>query len=100
MDTSTEVTEVAQPAIVLDLSKKGISDLAYIVRRDWKKVNYAAKPYLDAMFTLTRLTDKYGYDSGDSIVRYFLANASSWRGEVAKQVKAELNKRLKKGESF
>lgn len=68
--------------------------IAAEIRRDWsqqgKGVNYAAKPYLDAMADLTNITDNYGYDSGESIVRYFLSNASSWRGDTAKRVKAEL----------
>jgi len=34
-------------------------------------------------------------DSGKSIVSYFLANAGQWRGEVAKEVKAELKRRVK-----
>jgi len=34
-------------------------------------------------------------DSGDSIVRYFLSNASTWRGETARRVKKELNAMLK-----
>ena len=40
------------------------------------------------------VTDAYGYDSGDTIVRYFLANAGTWRGETARQVKAELRRRV------
>lgn len=77
------------------LSEKSISALACLVSRDWKKVNYAAKPYLDAMYSLNTISDAYGYDSGQSIVRYFLSNAGSWRGDVAKAVKSELNNRLK-----
>lgn len=64
--------------------------IAHDVRRDWKKVNYAAAPYLDAMGCLSSISDSYGMDSARSIVSYFLANATSWRGEVAKQIKAEL----------
>ena len=33
------------------------------------------------------------YDSGRSIVRYFLGNAGAWRGDVAKAIKAELKRR-------
>lgn len=65
--------------------------IAAEIRKDWgPKVNFAAKPYLDAMSALEFLSDNYGYDSGASIVRYFLANAGTWRGETAKRVKAEL----------
>jgi hypothetical protein len=70
-------------------------DIAEEIKKDWLKVNYGAKPYLDAMRTLTSITDNYGQDSAKSIVLYFLSNASSWRGEVAKRVKAELKTILK-----
>ena len=71
-------------------------EIAADIVDDWgaSKVNYAAKPYLEAMFDLGSINDSFGYDSGDSIVRYFLSNARSWRGPVAKQIKAELKKML------
>lgn len=72
-----------------------LHEIASEIRRDWKKVNFAAQPYLSAMSTLNSIQDSYGYDSGKSIVLYFLSNASSWRGEVAKRVKAELKKMSK-----
>jgi len=78
-----------------ELSEMKLYELAREVRRDWKNINYAARPYLDAMSDLIGLTDAFSYDSGDSIVRYFLSNASSWRGQRAREVKAELQRRLK-----
>jgi hypothetical protein len=66
----------------------------YVIARDiykvWPKVNYAAKPYLEAMTDLTSIEDKYGYDNARSIVLYFLSNASSFRGDQAKALKLEL----------
>ena len=66
----------------------------YVIARDiyksWPKVNYAAKPYLEAMADLTSIEDKYGYDNARSIVLYFLSNASSFRGDQAKALKLEL----------
>ena len=56
---------------------------------------FAAAPYLDAMGSLTTLDDKYGVDTGRTIVSYFMCNVSQWWGPVAKAIKAELNKRLK-----
>jgi len=67
-----------------------LHEIAVEIARDWKTVNYAAKPYLEAMSTLDSVTDDYGADSGKSIVLYFLSNAAQWRGEVAKRIKAEL----------
>lgn len=60
------------------------------IRKDWKNPYFGAKPYLDAMATLDSINDNYGWDSADSIVRYFLGNASTWRGETAKAIKKEL----------
>ena len=64
--------------------------IASDIRDNWKPVNYAAKPYLDAMFELNKITDNYINDSGKSVVLYFLSNASSWKGEHARRIKAEL----------
>jgi len=71
-------------------STRPLYQIAAEIQRDWKKVNFAAVPYLQAMSDLSSVSDNYGFDSGSSIVNYFLANANSWRGEVARRVKAEL----------
>lgn len=76
-------------------TKRPLYEIAEEIRRDWKNVNFGAKPYLDAMSTLTNVTDNYGMDSARSIVNYFLANASSWRGDNAKRIKAELKSMVK-----
>ena len=70
--------------------KRSIRSIALDIRREWIKVNYAAKPYLDAMMELDSINDKYGFDNAKSIILYFLSNASSFRGERAKALKAEL----------
>jgi hypothetical protein len=49
--------------------------------------NKASRP-LDAMASLNSINDNYGWDSAKSIVLYFLGNASTWRGETAKRIKA------------
>lgn len=72
-----------------------IHEIAREIARDWRPVNYAAKPYLEAMFDLDDVTDSYGYDSAPSIIRYFLSNSRAWRGPVAKAIKAELNAMVK-----
>jgi hypothetical protein len=73
-----------------------LREIAHEIRKDWKKPNYAAVPYLDAMSQLDSIEDKYYCDDGYMIVAYFLSNASSWRGEKAKEIKKELNAMLKK----
>ena len=65
-------------------------EIANEIRKDWKNVYFGAKPYLDAMACLNSINDSYGWDSAKSIVLYFLGNASTWRGETAKRIKAEL----------
>ena len=72
-----------------------LHSIARDIRANWAKVNYAAEPYLKAMETLYTIDDMYYFDSADSIVRYFLANANGWRGEDARRIKAELKGMLK-----
>ena len=80
---------------------RALCDIAHEIMLDWSKqgtgVNYAAKPYLQAMACLSSINDQYGCDDARSIVAYFLSNAASWRGETAKRVKAELRGMLKGG---
>lgn len=69
-----------------------IFEIAREIKKDWKKVNYAAKPYLDAMTELINIEDHYYLDSGRSVILYFLSNAGSWRGETARRIKKELKR--------
>jgi hypothetical protein len=71
-----------------------LAEIAREIESDWVKVNYGAVPYLQAMHTLAGIGDNYYQDSGDDIVRYFLSNATTWRGETARRVKAELKAML------
>ena len=74
---------------------RDLHEIASEIRKDWKKVYFGAIPYLQAMSDLSSVNDSHGYDSAKSIVLYFLSNANSWRGEVAKRVKKELNGMVK-----
>ena len=65
-------------------------EIAREIRNDWKRPYFGAEPYLDAMFSLDSITDNFMYDSGHSVVLYFLANAQTWKGDTARRVKAEL----------
>ena len=76
-------------------ANRPLYQIAHEIRADWKKVNYAAEPYLQAMGTITHISDTYICDSAASVVAYFLGNASSWRGEKAREIKKELNQILK-----
>jgi len=69
--------------------------IAFEIMNLWPKVNYAAVPYLEAMHSLREIDDSYGADPAREIVLKFLGNAKTWRGPVARRVKAELNALLK-----
>jgi len=71
---------------------RSLYEIASEIKKDWTKVYFGAVPYLDAMSTLDSIEDDYMFDSGKSIVLYFLSNATTWRGETARRVKAELKK--------
>lgn len=74
---------------------KLISDYAIEISTDWKNIPRNASAYLDCMADLEYITDMYVHDSARSIVLYFLANASQWKGENAKRIKAELKQLCK-----
>lgn len=84
--------------VIVPATTRPLYEIADEIRKDWKatskngKIYFGAVPYLDAMSYLDKITDNYGYDSGKSIVIYFLSNASMWKGETAKRVKTELKK--------
>jgi len=82
--------------IATDYKAETLDGLARIIRNDWTRPYFGAVPYLDAMGTLASIGDVYGCDDGRSIVLYFLSNATTWRGPVAREVKAELKRRMKR----
>ena len=81
------------------MTNRPLHEIAYEIEKDWslkgKGVYFGAKPYLDAMKSLDDVRGNYGADSAASVVRYFIANANTWRGETARNVKRELNQMVK-----
>jgi len=71
-----------------------LHEIANEISLNWKKPHFAAVPYLKAMAALGTIEERYGAESGRSIVLYFLGNAKTWRGETARRVKAELKEML------
>lgn len=69
-------------------------EIALDIKRDWTNISPAAKPYTVAMGQMKDFGENYYLDSGESVILYFLANAGTWRGEVARRVKAELKQIL------
>ena len=77
------------------MTTRPLSTIAHEIRTNWPKPYFGAVPYLEAMTTLSKIDDRYYDDSASEIVMYFLANANTWRGEKAREVKKELNAMLK-----
>lgn len=78
-----------------DTKPRPIHVIAREIRIFWPKPYFGAVPYLNAMQSLDNIKDNYGADSAKSIILYFLANANTWRGEVARRVKKELKEMVK-----
>ena len=72
------------------MEARSLSTIAREITTDWHNPYFGAVPYLQAMRSLDTIHDRYGEDSAKSIVLYFLSNATTWRGDVARRVKAEL----------
>lgn len=78
------------PDSAVRLQARPIYKIAREILTDWKFPSIGAVPYIAALRNIDRITDSYGYDSGRSVVAYFLANAGTWRGDVARRIKKEL----------
>jgi len=72
------------------MTKRTLAEIARDIRNDWQNVNYAAKPYLEAMSEMKTVNDYYMFESAYSIVLRFLSNSATWKGETARRVKTEL----------
>ena len=57
-----------------------LSAIAREIAKDWAKPYFGAVPYLDAMKGMGTWEDGYECDTSDSIVAYFLSNATTWNG--------------------
>lgn len=74
---------------------RSLHAIAKDVRADWPEPYFGAVPYLQAMLMLNQITDYFHEDSARDVVVYFLSNATTWRGPVARKIKAELKALLK-----
>jgi hypothetical protein len=54
------------------------------------KMYFGAVPYANAMLSVEKKEDLYGQDTAESLVIYFLANATTWKGDDVRRIKAEL----------
>jgi hypothetical protein len=81
-DTTTETPAAQEP--------RKVRDIAAEIDEKWKQPYYGAVPYIEAMRTLDTPQDRYLHEEGEGIIRRFLVNASRWRGDDARRIKAEL----------
>jgi hypothetical protein len=72
-----------------------VSEIAQAIAKDWENISPYAKDYLEAMKNIHDVNGSYYADSAKSVVLYFLANASSYRGENARAYKALLKAMVK-----
>lgn len=81
------------------MSKRTFQQIAKDIKSTWFNVYFGAVPYLEAMLELdtTDPNTMYYNDSAENIALYFLANASTFRGNDAKKLKEELKKLINHG---
>jgi hypothetical protein len=72
-----------------------ISQIAADIKKSWPRVPNCAKVYLNALEALNDKNSKFGLDTAPSLINYFLCNASTFKGEQARSLKAELKIHLK-----
>lgn len=73
-----------------NLAHRPLQEIAAEITADWTALHGAAQPYIDAMSELRSADQPYWLETGSDVVRGFLNNAQTWRGEVARRVKLEL----------
>lgn len=72
--------------------KRTFQQIARDVKSIWMNVYSGAVPYLEALLTLDTTDPEalYGIEKAGNIARYFLANAQTFKGTVARRLKEEL----------
>lgn len=90
--------------ILAELNPRPINVIAREILANWRRPDAGALPYLHAMLEIdqlmhaARLNDgrtvhvltPYGAEDSVDVVSRFLSNASAWRGDIARLIKAEL----------
>ena len=97
IDTETGDT-LGDQAKAIPAGPRSLSTIAgEIMGSPWYRSNASiyARDYIQAMQLLNKITDQYFADSAESVVRYALSNMSTWRGDQARAIKAELKDLLK-----
>ena len=77
------------------MQHRPLREIAAEITADWTAYHDHAQPYIDALSKMHNATDRFGLGTGSNAIQGFLINAQTWRGEVARRVKAELRAILK-----
>lgn len=64
------------------------------VDQSWTNPYFGAVPYIRALKSLDNLNDMFVNDKAVDLVRYFLSNAQTWKGVVARRIKKELKQMI------
>jgi len=70
--------------------QRPLHQVARDIFKTWPNMYFGAKPYANAMLSVSSIEDMYGDDDAKSLVLYFLSNATTWRGDDARRIKSEL----------
>lgn len=76
--------------------KRPLYEIARDIRKAWPRPYFGASPYLEALQDISSADEMFYHDTGHSIIRGFLANAQTFRGPEARQLKEELQQHLRK----
>jgi len=73
------------------ITKRRVRSIAAEIEADWPKISPNARPHLDLLHKLDDVHDTAANgQSGRAVVSFFLANASTYKGVKAQELKAEL----------
>lgn len=99
------ITDQLRAADIATLARMALEDAPQLAAKGSGPLGagtHPAQPYLELMLRMNGVTRAnvrdvtMGYDRADYVVIYFLENASGWRGEVAREVKAALRDIVKR----
>jgi hypothetical protein len=77
------------------MAERRVREIAAEIMADWETIGRSpAKEYVDEMLTFDSLDAKVGAVKGVEIVSSFLGVCGTWRGPVARRIKAELRSML------
>lgn len=95
----SEVSTFAVQLIIKTITTmaRTFAQIARDIKAEWKKPYFGAVPWLNALAHIESSNpyEAYYCEDAKSVAQYFLANASTFRGEKARQLKQELKELIK-----